>query len=144
MFLEGILAISGQAGLFKLISKGNNSVIVESLNTSKRMPAFASSRISTLSDVAIYTNGDDVPLREVFIKLFEKYDGQSILVSKSSNLELSNILNSVLPEYDKDRVYVSDIKKIVNWYNSLIEHNILIKTNIKIEENNSEETKTED
>ncbi|HNY43882.1 MAG: DUF5606 domain-containing protein [Bacteroidota bacterium] len=139
MFLEGILSISGQAGLFKLISKGNNNVIVESLNTGKRMPTFTSSRISTLSDVAIYTDdNEDISLREVLIKMFEKFNGETIKIGKDSNKELAQMLESVLPNYDKSRVYISDIKKLTNWYNSLIEHKILTKENIKIE---SEEAK---
>jgi hypothetical protein len=134
MFLEGILAISGQPGLFKLVSKGKNSVIVESLSTGKRMPAFATSRISTLEDVAIYTYDEDIALREVFVKMFEKYEGKTVLNAKASNKELMEVLESVLPDFDKERVYVSDAKKLVSWYNTLIEHKILIKENIKAEE----------
>jgi hypothetical protein len=134
MFLEGILAISGQPGLYKLVSKGKNSVIVESLSTGKRMPAFATSRISTLEDVAIYTYDEDIALRQVFVKMFEKYEGKTVLTSKSSNKELMDVLESVLPDFDKERVYVSDAKKLVNWYNTLIEHKILVNENIKAEE----------
>jgi hypothetical protein len=150
MFLEGILAISGQPGLYKLVSKGKNSVIVESLSTGKRMPAFATSRISTLEDVAIYTYDEDIALRQVFVKMFEKYEGQTVLASKASNKELLDILESVLPDFDKERVYVSDAKKLVNWYNTLIEHKILVKENIKAEETEQAEepeaveTKTEE
>lgn len=139
MFLEGILAISGQPGLFKLVSKGKNSVIVESLTTGKRMPAFATSRISTLEDVAIYTYEQDVALRQVFVKLFEKYEGKNVLSAKASNKELLDMLESVLPDFDKERVYVSDAKKLVNWYNTLVEHKILVKENIKIEETDKAE-----
>ncbi len=143
MFLEGILAIAGQSGLYKLVSKGKNNVIVESLSTGKRMPAFATSRISTLEDVAIYTYEEDIALREVFLKVFEKYEGKQVLSTKSTNKDLMDLLESVLPEFDKDRVYVSDIKKLVNWYNTLIEHNILTKENIKVEEAVETEAKTE-
>lgn len=134
MFLDGILAISGQPGLYKLVSKGKNNVIVESLSTGKRMPAFATSRISTLEDVAIYTDDEDVSLRTVFISIFEKYEGQQVLSSKATNRELMDLLESVLPEYDKDRVYVSDVKKLANWYNTLIDFKILTKENIKASE----------
>lgn len=134
MFLEGILAISGQPGLFKLVSKGKNSVIVESLTTGKRMPAFATSRISTLEDVAIYTYDEDIALRRVFVKMFEIYEGKTVLSAKATNKELLDLLESVLPDFDKDRVYVSDAKKLANWYNTLVEHKILIKENIKLEE----------
>lgn len=134
MFLEGILAISGQPGLFKLVSKGKNSVIVESLSTGKRMPAFATSRISTLEDVAIYTYDEDIALRQVFVKMYEKYEGKTVLIVKASNKELMDVLESVLPDFDKERVYVSDAKKVINWYNTLIEHKILVRENIKTEE----------
>lgn len=134
MFLEGILAISGQPGLFKLVSKGKNSVIVESLSTGKRMPAFATSRISTLEDVAIYTYDEDVALRQVFVKMFDKYEGKSVLTAKATNKELLDVLESVLPDFDKERVYVSDAKKLINWYNTLVDHKILVKENIKADE----------
>ncbi|MDD3741220.1 MAG: DUF5606 domain-containing protein [Bacteroidales bacterium] len=143
MFLDGILAIAGQQGLYKLVSKGKNNVIVESLTTGKRMPAFSTSRISTLEDVAIYTYDEDVALREVFIKVFEKHQGQQVLSTKATNKELLDFLTEILPDYDKDRVYVSDIKKLVNWYNTLIEKNILHKDNIKAEEKVPEAEKTE-
>ncbi|HOZ29951.1 MAG TPA: DUF5606 domain-containing protein [Bacteroidales bacterium] len=134
MFLDGILAIAGQPGLFKLVSKGKNNVIVESLTTGKRIPAFSTSRISTLEDVAIYTYDEDIPLREVFIKLYEKYEAKQVVSAKASNKDLLDLITAILPDYDKDRVYVSDIKKLVNWYNILIEKNILQKDNIKSEE----------
>jgi len=138
MFLDGILAIAGQPGLFKLVSKGKNNVIVESLTTGKRMPAFSTSRISTLEDVAIYTYDEDVPLREVFIKIFSKYENKPLLSTKASNKELLDLIEDILPDYDKSKVYVSDIKKLVNWYNILIEKNILHKDNIKAEETETE------
>lgn len=144
MFLDGILAIAGQAGLFKLVSKGKNNVIVESLNTGKRMPAFATSRISTLEDVAIYTYDDDIPLRTVLLSTFEKHSNAKVLTSKPSNQDYKNFMEGVLPDFDQDRVYVSDIKKLVNWYNSLIDHKILIPENIKAEELEEKEDKTED
>lgn len=146
MFLDGILAIAGQAGLFKLVSKGKNNVIVESLTTGKRMPAFATSRISTLEDVAIYTYDEDIPLRTVFLSVFEKHNGEKVLETKPSNKDYKDFMESVLPDFDQDRVYVSDIKKLVNWHNALIDHKILVTENIKSEEEEAEkpaEEKTE-
>lgn len=145
MFLDGILAIAGQAGLFKLVSKGKNNVIVESLTTGKRMPAFATSRISTLEDVAIYTYDDDIPLKDVFVSTFEKYEGKKVLETKPTNQDYKEFMENVLPDFDKDRVYVSDIKKVVNWYNSLIDFEIITADSIKedaeqAEDNNEEET----
>lgn len=131
MLLEGILSIAGQPGLFKLISKGKQNVIVESLTTGKRMPAFSTSRISTLEDVAIYTDEGDVPLTDIVIKIFEMHGNEIGVSPKSSSTELSAFLEDVLPNYDKDRVYQSDIKKLVNWYKLLVEHEIVNEENIK-------------
>lgn len=131
MLLEGILSISGQPGLFKLISKGKQNVIVESLSTGKRMPAFSTSRISTLEDVAIYTEDGDVPLTDIIIEVFNKYGKEIEFSSKSSASELSGFLESVLPNYDKDRVYQSDIKKLVNWYKQLVEFEIVTEDAVK-------------
>ncbi|MDR2836020.1 MAG: DUF5606 domain-containing protein [Bacteroidales bacterium] len=147
MYLEDILSISGQPGLFKLISKaeGKSNVIVESLLTKKRMPVFSSANISTLKDVSIYTTSDDASLKSVLESIFEKYNGEIVLSAKPSNQDLQKFIENVLPEYDKERVYMSDIKKLVNWYNILITNEILTKTNIeeslkeKIEENKVEE-----
>jgi hypothetical protein len=146
MFLEGILAIAGQPGLFKLVSKGKNNVIVESLTTGKRMPAFATSRISTLEDVAIYTEDEDIPLKEVFISTFEKFEGNKVLETKPSNQELVSFMEEVLPDFDKSRVYVSDIKKVVNWFNALIDFGIITAESIKetIEETDDKEEKEEE
>jgi len=145
MFLDGILAIAGQAGLFKLVSKGKNNVIVESLTTGKRMPAFATSRISTLEDVAIYTYDEDIPLKDVFVSTFDKYEGKKVLETKPSNQDYRDFMESVLPDFDKERVYVSDIKKVVNWYNSLIDFKIITADSIKegvekADEKNEDET----
>jgi hypothetical protein len=98
------------------------------------MPAFATSRISTLEDVAIYTYDEDIALRQVVVKMFDKYEGKTVLIAKASNKELMDVLESVLPDFDKERVYVSDAKKLINWYNTLVEHKILVQENIKADE----------
>lgn len=142
MFLDGILAIAGQPGLYKLVSKGKNNVIVESLTNGKRMPAFATSRISTLEDVAIYTEDEDIPLKEIFVNTFEKYNGEKVLQQKPNNDDFKKFMEEVLPDYDRERVYVSDIKKVANWYNTLIDHKIITAESIKAED--SREDKEED
>jgi hypothetical protein len=142
MFLDGILAIAGQPGLYKLVSKGKNNVIVESLTNGKRMPAFATSRISTLEDVAIYTEDEDIPLKEIFVNTFEKYNGEKVLQQKPNNDDFKKFMEEVLPDYDRERVYVSDIKKVANWYNTLIDHKIITAESIKAED--SQEEKVED
>lgn len=125
--LKGILSISGQSGLFKLVSQTKNSIIVESLIDGKRFPAYSTSRVSALEDISIYTEEGDVKLSEVFAKIFDKFNGQPVEVSKASSAEIKGLFESALADYDKDKVYVSDIKKVFNWYNLLLSKE-LIKT----------------
>ncbi len=134
--LKGILAISGQAGLFKMVSQAKNSIIVESLVDGKRMPAYATSRISALEDISIFTEEDDVKLLEVFNMIFDKEDGQPAISHKVSAKELKKYFGEILPDYDKDRVYVSDIKKVIMWYNLLLDKDVF---SFGKEEENKEE-----
>ena len=140
--LKGLLAISGQAGLFKMVSEAKNCVIVESLVTKKRMPAYASSKISSLSDVAVYTETGETPLKEIFKKILDHQEGKEIPEFKSNN-ELKEYFATVIPEYDHDRVYVSDIKKIIKWYNLLLQKNLLNFDKEEEEKEVTEKTKTE-
>ena len=123
--LKGLLAISGQRGLFKMVSQAKNSIIVESLLDGKRIPAYATSRISALEDISIYTEEEDVKLADVFKAIYEKANGGKAIDPKSSGNELKNYFEEVLPSYDRDRVYVSDIKKVLTWYNILIENDLI-------------------
>ncbi len=123
--LKGILAVSGQSGLFKMISQAKSSIIVESLVDGKRMPAYATSRISALEDISIFTEDGDVKLADVFKNIFDKEDGGEAISHKSSANELKDYFADVLPDYDKDRVYVSDIKKVLQWYNLLLKSEVL-------------------
>lgn len=135
--LKGILSISGQPGLFKLVTETKNSIIVESLLNGKRMPAYSTSKISTLSDISIFTETGEVLLTDVFKRI--KENGKSVS-SKASSNEIKAFFEEVLPEYDKDRVYVSDMKKVVQWYLLLNDLNLLIETDEeKQEEVNDEE-----
>lgn len=111
--------------MFKVVSQGKNSLIVESLTDGKRMPAHASSRVSALEDISIYTEEGDVKLYEVLKRINEKENGGPAIDSKSSNEQLKSYFLQVLPEYDKERVYVSDIKKVISWYNILQEKSML-------------------
>ena len=125
--LETILAISGKPGLFRLVSRGNRNLIVETLDAQKkRMPAFSADKVISLADIAMYTNEKEVPLREVLKSIKEKENGKvaSIDYGKASKEELYTFLGEVLPNFDRDRVYPSDIKKLVQWYNILIENGI--------------------
>ncbi len=125
--LETILAISGKPGLFKLVSRGNNNLIVETLDTQKkRFPAFAADKIISLADIAMYTDEKEVPLREVLnnIKARESGKATSIDYRKASKDELYAFLGEVLPNFDGDRIYPSDIKKLIQWYNILVENGL--------------------
>ena len=124
---QTILAISGKPGLYKLVSRGKNNLIVESLDDAhRRMPAFASDRITSLADIAMFTETDDIPLMDVLENLKTLEDGKKASVDpkKASNKELQDYFTRVLPEWDRDRVHVSDIKKLVSWYNILVEAGI--------------------
>ena len=124
---QTILAISGKSGLYKLISRGKNNLIVEALDdTHRRMPAFATDRITSLADIAMFTETDDIPLMDVLenLKTLEEGNKASVDPKKASSKELQDYFTKVLPEWDRDRVHVSDIKKLISWYNILIEAGI--------------------
>ena len=123
--LKGILAVSGQSGLFKLVAESKNSIIVESLENQKRIPVYSTAKVSALEDIAIYTYEGDVPLKDVFKAIAEKEDGGAAVSHKASGNELKNYFEEILPDFDKDRVYVSDIKKVLMWYNVLQEKEML-------------------
>lgn len=125
MDLQGILSISGKPGLYKHVSQTKNGIIVESLIDEKRMPAYASAKISALEDIAIYTEEEDMPLSDVFKRIYESEDGKETIGKKASNEELKEYFDTILPEYDRDRVYVSDIKKILTWYNLLVKLDLM-------------------
>ena len=124
---QTILAISGKPGLYKLISRGKNNLIVEALDgTHHRVPAFATERITSLADIAMFTETDDVPLMDVLdnMKTIENGQKASVDAKKASSKELQDYFTKVLPEWDRDRVHVSDIKKLITWYNILVEAGI--------------------
>ena len=122
-----ILSIAGKPGLFKLISRGKNNLIVEALDaTHRRQPAFGTDRITSLADIAMFTDGDDVPLMQVLDNLKKLEDGKkaTIDVKKASIDELRDYFAKVLPTFDRERVHGSDIKKLIQWYNILIDNGI--------------------
>ena len=125
--LQTILAISGKPGLYKLVSRGKNSLIVEVLDeTDRRLPAFAADRITSLADIAMYTDGDDVPLGKVLesMKNIEEGKEASLNYKKASSDELREYFAKVLPNFDRERVHNSDIKKLIQWYNILIANGV--------------------
>ena len=120
--LKEILAVSGKPGLYKLVSKGNNLLIIESLTDKKRIPAYARDKVISLSDVSIYTDDEEVPLSKVLTSIKEKEDGKNISIdlSKAQPDDFRAYLAEVLPNFDRERVYPSDIKKLLKWYELLI------------------------
>tara|TARA_R110002073_G_scaffold126764_6_gene271817 strand:+ start:723 stop:1139 length:417 start_codon:yes stop_codon:yes gene_type:complete len=126
MSLEKILSIAQKPGLFKLVAQTRGGFIAESLIDGKRISSNLRSNVSLLSEIAVYTLTEEVPLREVFKKIKEKENGVQTSVShKDSKDALEEYFFEVLPEYDEDRVYVSDIKKIIKWYNLLQKNDLL-------------------
>ena len=124
---QTILAISGKPGLYKLVSRGNNNLIVEALDaTHRRQPAFGTDRITSLADIAMFTDEDDVPLMNVLDSLKTLEDGKkaSLDAKKASSEELREYFAKVLPNFDRERVHTSDIKKLLQWYNILVENGI--------------------
>ncbi len=126
MELKGILAISGKPGLYKMLSQSKNSIIVEGLDDKKRFPVYAAHQISALEEISIYTETDDVALADVFKGLYEAVNGEAAISHKSSRNELEALFAKALPDYDRDRVYVSDIKKVIQWYNILHRNGLMV------------------
>ncbi len=125
--LETILAISGKPGLYKLVSRGNRNLIVESLDAKhQRFPAFSSDRVISLADIAMYTDEEEVPLADVLsaIKAKEQGGKSSLDAKKASKEQLFEYLGEVLPTFDRDRVFPSDVKKLLQWYDILIENGL--------------------
>ena len=124
---QTILSISGKPGLYKLVSRGKANLIVESIDQQhKRMPVFASDRVTSLGDIAIYTDSEDMPLMKVFANLLKVEEGKpaSINYKKCKSAELREYFATILPDYDRDRVHDSDIKKLLQWYNLLVNNGI--------------------
>lgn len=134
------MSVSGKPGLYKLVSRAKMNLIVEALDsTHRRVPVFASDRVTSLQDIAMYTNADDVPLMNILDAVLKKEDGKvcSLNYRKCSKEELHEYFASVLPDYDRDRVHDSDIKKLLQWYNILVEAGV---TDFLTEETPAENT----
>jgi len=120
---DTILSISGKPGLFRLLSQGRSTLIVETLDSGrKRFPVGLRDRITSLNDVSMYTDGEDIPLMQVFESIRKKENGAPVAIAlkKASAQELADFMAAVLPNYDRDRVYLNDIKKLIQWYNILV------------------------
>ncbi len=121
--LQTILSIAGKPGLYKLVSRGKMNLIVEALDgTNKRQPVFATDRVTSLADIAMFTDSEDVPLGDILTKVREKENGKEASINwrKASAKELQTYFAEILPNFDRDRVHNSDIKKLLQWYNILV------------------------
>ena len=121
MELKEILAISGQPGLYKYVAQSVRGVIVESLTDGHRMNASANAKVSALTEISMFTEGDDIPLADVFTKIYAHTGGKEAISHKETPEKLKAAFAEVLPEYDREQVHVSDIKKCFAWYNALVQ-----------------------
>ncbi len=148
MSLTGIIAISGKPGLYKVIARSKTGLVVESLEDKKKMPALATHKISALEDISMYTNEEDVKLSIVFDSIYKLTGGKETLDPKSSGDDLFDFFGEVLPDYDRERVYASDLKKLYTWFNMLLkagvaDGNLSAETEEAVEEGQEEEVKEE-
>ncbi len=140
MVLKDYLAISGHHGLFKFIARGRNSMIVEHLETGKRTSAFGSAKVSSLEEISIYAKPEDIPLAKVFDAIYDRENGGPCPDEKSDISVLRNYFGEIVPDYDKERVYDSDIRKVFRWYNILHELGLLVREEPEKETGKKEET----
>ena len=144
MDLSKILSISGKPGLYKLVGEAKSNLIVESLIDGKKMPAFAHERISSLQEISIYTTNEDLPLYDVLKKLHEMQEGKAVdNPKKMDSKALKALFEQVVPNYDQDAVYVSDMKKIFIWYNLLLEKDLLDFSEEEVKESEKGEEDTD-
>jgi hypothetical protein len=138
MNLKDILAISGEGTLFKFIAQGKNAVIVENLETGRRISAGGTAKVSALDEIAIFTTGEDIPLGKVMDMIWEKEKGGETISHRLPDGDLKKYFAEALPDFDQNRVYTSDIRKVLHWYNILHKLNLLVKEEEKKEETGPE------
>lgn len=117
--LTGIISITGQPGLYKIVAQSKNGIIVEGLQDKKRTNVYASTKVSTLSDISMFTTGDDKPIEEIMTEIFKKEKGGAAVDNKADDKAIEKYFAQILPDYDKERVYVSNMRKLLSWYNAL-------------------------
>ncbi len=142
--LTEILAISGKGGLFKMVAQTKNSIIVESLENGKRTPVYSTQTVSSLEEISVFTEGEDMPLKDVFKRIYEKTGGGKAPSHKAPAQELKGFMEEVVPEYDRDQVYISDIKKVMKWYNNLHDAGMLDFVHARDEEASSEKEENQE
>ena len=139
--LKKILSISGKPGLYRLVTNGKNMLIVESLLNGKRMPAYARDKVVSLGDISIYTTEEDMPLGEVLEKVKEAADGKQVDVKAiGDDAAVRAYFKTILPEYDEDRVYTTDIRKLFSWYNQRVAAGVTDFKNEEIAEDEAAES----
>ena len=126
MDYKEILTISGKSGLFKLISQSKSSAVVESLTEHNRMPLFMSSKASSLEEIYLYTEEGSIALKDVFQRIYAHTKGEKTIDPKTAEPEMRSYLETIIPEYDRDHVHYSDMKRLFSWYNILLENNLLV------------------
>ena len=142
--LKDILAISGKPGLYRLVSQTTKGIVVESLDTGSKTIIGNSYKVSALKDIAIFTETEEKPLEDVFKNIYNLENGNPASVNeKGKPEEIKAYFEKILPDYDRDRVYVSDMKKVIKWYNILQQHDLL-KVEEQTEENQPEEKEQAD
>lgn len=125
MDLSLIFNIPGKPGLYKLINQGKNNAVVESLMDGKKLPIFNLNQVSSLADIAIYTTDREIELTKVFRAIYQKEDGKETVSHKAPTKEITALFEAVLPNYDRERVYESNIRKLIQWYNILINKSLI-------------------
>jgi ribosome recycling factor len=139
MEFNKIISVTGKPGLFQVVSQSKNSIIVESLTDKKRLAINTTQNVSLLENIAIYTYEEDIPLLIIFKSMFEKTEGKEALSHKESGKKLAAFFAEVLPNYDDERVYTSNIKKVIQWFNLLVNAGMDFSTiEIPTEENTEE------
>ena len=144
MDLKNILAIGGKPGLYKLIAQSKSGVIVQGILDNKKLPVNAQSNVSSLDDIAIYTFEGELPLKDIFKNIYEKEEGKNCISHKESKEEIYKYFSDVAPDFDDERVYISDMKKVFQWYNLLLDHEMISFEEEEKEEEVAAEDKKED
>lgn len=138
MVLKDFIAVTNESGLFKFLAQGKNAIVAENIETQKRLSLFSSAKISALEEITLYTTGENIALSDVFDRIYDKENGGMCIDYKSEGAALKKYMAEILPEYDRDRVFVSDMKKLFRWYNILQTHNLLVKEEEAAPTENSE------
>jgi len=140
MDLNKILSIAGKPGLYRLVAQSKNGLIIESLLDGKRMNAFMNEKISSLEEISLFSHSEDVALKDVLRNMFNLTKGQKAIDNKADDAKIKELFGQVVPDYDQERVYVSHMRKVIGWYNLLLEKGIIDFTEEEVTENKPEET----